>query len=213
MARARFSKIEIEMASRLLPVHRFSLHFLCCIWEGGYYVCILRCLVSFWRWWFGLPFGDLLFRWLFCIALGQARVYSVLLYSVVRTIERVAADFEVMLVQEKTEDPLTAISFFWVCYWHRIKWRLPSDKLEGLKVKVTMAQQLQKIQLRDLQSLIGKLNFTCCIMPMKRVFSRQLAATTTGVSAPHHYAQFGRELLGDLLVWTSFVEQFNGRDL
>lgn len=42
------------------------------------------------------------------------------------------------------------------------------------------------IQLRDLKSLLGKLNFACRIIPMGRIFCRRLAAATPVVSCPLH---------------------------
>lgn len=48
-------------------------------------------------------------------------------------------------------------------------------------------------------------------MPMGRIFSRRLAPATAGVSAPHHYVWLRQDLRGDLKVWASFLECFNGR--
>ncbi|KAM3929167.1 uncharacterized protein RB166_006956 [Leptodactylus fuscus] len=91
--------------------------------------------------------------------------------------------------------------------------RLPEDKLRDLKRLVKQASRLKKLQLRQLQSLLGKLNFACRIMPMGRFFSRRLAAATAGVSVPSHYIRLGWELRGDLRVWDSFLDHYNGRSL
>ncbi|KAM3922975.1 uncharacterized protein RB166_012055 [Leptodactylus fuscus] len=91
--------------------------------------------------------------------------------------------------------------------------RLPEDKLAGLKAEVLRAYRLKKLRLVELQSLLGKLNFACRIIPMGRVFNRRLAAATVGVRHPRHYVRLGRALRGDLKVWQLFLQDFNGRSL
>lgn len=70
-----------------------------------------------------------------------------------------------------------------------------------------------KIRLRSLQSLLGKLNFACRIMPMGRIFCRHLASATSGVKAPHHFVRLSKAHKDDLRVWQLFLAQFNGRSL
>lgn len=87
--------------------------------------------------------------------------------------------------------------------------RLPSDKLEDLRA--TVAAWRPKVQLKELQSLLGKLNFVCKIMPMGRIFCRRLAVVTSGVKAPHHFVRLSQDHRADLQVWDSLLEQYNGR--
>ncbi|XP_077349935.1 integrase/recombinase xerD homolog [Lithobates pipiens] len=79
--------------------------------------------------------------------------------------------------------------------------RLPVDKLEALKGEIRRLVGVRKVQLRTLQSVLGKLNFACRIIPMGRVFSRRLAASTGGVVSPKHFVSLSkahREDLSDL---------------
>ncbi|KAM3926861.1 uncharacterized protein RB166_009695 [Leptodactylus fuscus] len=82
-----------------------------------------------------------------------------------------------------------------------------------IRVFVRQAVKRKKLRLKELQSLLGKLNFACRIIPMGRVFNRRLAAATLGVSHPHHFVHLGKELRGDLRVWHSFLVNYNGRSL
>ncbi|KAM3936678.1 uncharacterized protein RB166_018784 [Leptodactylus fuscus] len=91
--------------------------------------------------------------------------------------------------------------------------RLPEDKLLALRREVDCAAGLRKITLRDLQSLLGKLNFACRIMPMGRVFCRRLAGATSGVSSPRHFLRLTRDHRDDLEVWARFLRDYNGRSL
>ncbi|KAM4053257.1 uncharacterized protein ACNLHF_005994 [Anomaloglossus baeobatrachus] len=91
--------------------------------------------------------------------------------------------------------------------------RLPEDKLVDLRRCVQGAIEAKKIRLRDLQSLLGKLNFACRILPMGRVFSRRLAQATTGVLHPLHFVRLKVEHKADLRVWSRFLQLYNGRSL
>ncbi|XP_073524941.1 uncharacterized protein [Phyllobates terribilis] len=61
--------------------------------------------------------------------------------------------------------------------------RLPQEKLVDLMAEVQRVKHLRKVTLKELQSLLGKLNFACLIMPMGRVFCRRIAMATAGVGA------------------------------
>lgn len=72
---------------------------------------------------------------------------------------------------------------------------------------------LQKIQLQKPQSLLGKLNFACRIIPMGRVFCRRLSAATAGGRSPTHFICITREHREDLRVWDTLLTDYNGRSV
>ena len=71
----------------------------------------------------------------------------------------------------------------------------------------------QKVTLRELQSLIGLLNFACSVVVPGRAFLRRLINLTIGVKRPHHYVRLTRQTKKDLQIWECFLESFNGRSL
>lgn len=85
--------------------------------------------------------------------------------------------------------------------------------LQDLRLVAHKARGAKKIRLRDLQSLLGKLNFACRIIPMGRVFCLQLSLAMAGVSVPSHFACLSTAFRDDLDVWAWFLEQYNGRSL
>lgn len=87
---------------------------------------------------------------------------------------------------------------------------LPSDKLARLVYPVHLAKGTKKFQLKQLQSLLGHLVFTCRVIPMGRTFCRHLYWAMKGMAAPHHYAGITRPMHDDLEVWLFFL-QYNGR--
>lgn len=88
--------------------------------------------------------------------------------------------------------------------------RFPDDKLADLKLWVGRCCRCRKLQLPQMQSLLGKLNFGCRIMPMGRVFCRRLALSTMGVSVLHHFVRLSAEVHHDLVVWDTFLATYNG---
>lgn len=223
---ALMAKTDIEAAFRLLPVHPDSFCWLGCRWDGGFYVdcclpmgCSISCAYfetfsTFLEWVVkresAIPsilhyLDDFLF-----IGPPGSRVCKVLL----STMERIAVTFGVPLAPEKTEGPVTLIKFLGIMIdSERMECRLPEDKLQDLRDQVGRAKVARKLRLRDLQSLLGKLNFACRILPMGRVFCRRLSMATAGVRAPAHFVRLTASLREDLAVWSEFLECFNGRSL
>lgn len=70
-----------------------------------------------------------------------------------------------------------------------------------------------KVRVRELQSLLGKLNFACRIIPMDRIFCPQLSLAMAGVNATRHYVCLTRDLRADLRVWDEFLAAYNERSL
>lgn len=69
----------------------------------------------------------------------------------------------------------------------------------------------KKIKLRDLQSLIGLLNFILLVVLPGRAFLRRLINLTIGVSKPYHKIRLNKQARLDLKAWAEFIDNFNGR--
>ncbi|KAM4652053.1 uncharacterized protein O3C94_014388 [Discoglossus pictus] len=91
--------------------------------------------------------------------------------------------------------------------------RLPMDKVVDLWKSVGEVLSANKVTLRVLQSLLGKLNFACRIIPMGRIFSRRLALATGAGRQPHHHIRVTAEHKADLRIWYVFLQSFNGRNM
>ncbi|CAJ0966975.1 unnamed protein product [Ranitomeya imitator] len=137
----------------------------------------------------------------------QSAACSILLH----TMERVAKGFGVPLAADKTVGPVTTLSFLGIeIDTVAMECKLPDDKLVAFREEVRKACTRRKITLHDLQSLLGKLNFACRIMPMGRAFCRRLSLATVGVNSPLHFIRLTKELKQDLKVWALFLEEYNG---
>lgn len=118
----------------------------------------------------------------------------------------------VPIAHEKTEGPLTTLQFAGITLdTLEMEARLPEDKLEKCKTLLSDFQKRRKVTLKELQSLVGLLNFTCSVVLPGRAFLRRLIDLTKGVRKPHHRIRMNMNCRKDILVWKTFLEQFNGR--
>ncbi|KAM9294537.1 uncharacterized protein PAF06_018723 [Gastrophryne carolinensis] len=194
------AKTDIESAFRLLPVHPDSLYLLGCFFEGGYYVdrclpmgCSISCAYfeafsSFLEWVVkeraGMGSVTHYLDDFLCVGPAGTRICHLLL----STMLDVFGVFGVPVAHDKTEGPATVMKFLGIeidtvgrlC-------RLPRDKIEDLVGGLEGALGVKKVTLVQLQSLLGKLNFACRVLPMGRVFTRRLSIATAGVREPHHF--------------------------
>ena len=89
--------------------------------------------------------------------------------------------------------------------------RLPRDKLEKIRTLLAQHTRKRKIKLKDLQSLLGLLNFCCKVVVPGRCFLRRLYDLTKSVSNPSHRITLTKESRKDLKAWQIFVDNFNGK--
>ncbi len=93
--------------------------------------------------------------------------------------------------------------------------RLPQDKLITTLDKVNDMCKRKKVQLRNLQSLLGLglLSFCCKAITPGRAFLRRLFDLTKGVTRPSHYIRLNQQSRADLKAWKIFLQSFNGKVL
>ena len=86
---------------------------------------------------------------------------------------KLCSDVGVPIQDEKTVLPATCLEFMGISIDTEImELRLPFNKLEKIKLKIVQMPNCKKATLRDIQSLIGLLNFACCVVQPGRAFLR-----------------------------------------
>ena len=88
--------------------------------------------------------------------------------------------------------------------------RLPSAKIAKCVETIEAFLKRKKVQLRELQSLIGLLNFATSVITPGTAFLRRFYDLTQGVTNPHHFIRLRSEAKADLRVWLAFLFSFNG---
>ena len=89
--------------------------------------------------------------------------------------------------------------------------RLPIDKLQKCRDLLSEFLRKRSVTLRDLQSLIGLLNFACSVTGLGRAFLRRLIDLTKGIKRPTHHIPLTVDAKNDVLVWLQFLDYFNGK--
>ena len=88
--------------------------------------------------------------------------------------------------------------------------RVPRDKVQALRSQIQATLHKAKATLKEIQSLIGSLNFVCRAIAPGRAFTRRLIALTRGVRRSHYKVRISAGAKLDLLTWLEFLDHFNG---
>ena len=88
--------------------------------------------------------------------------------------------------------------------------QLPDDKLTSCKQLLHQFSNRKKCTLKELQSLIGHLQFACKVIIPGRAFLRRLINLTIGVSKPHYHISITSEARKDISCWLQFLQNHNG---
>ena len=123
---------------------------------------------------------------------------------------KLCSDMNIPIKHSKTVNPCTVITFLGIELDSvKMESRLPLYKVEKIKKLLNEFMGLQKVTLKQLQSLLGVLNFACRVIIPGRPFSRRLIYLTRGVDKPHHHLRLNHEAKADLAAWKLFIDTFN----
>ena len=87
--------------------------------------------------------------------------------------------------------------------------RLPCDKIQKALNLLDNYLGRRSATLKEMQSLIGVLNFNCSVVP-GRAFLRRLIDLTTGVIRDNHHIRLNKDAKDDMRVWHYFLRNYNG---
>lgn len=217
------AKTDVKNAFRLIPVSPRDYNLLGIFWQGQFYYdrclpmgCASSCKIfeSFssaleWigRHKLGIP-GILHILDDFLIIERDRAACSNSLSNFLRTCDELG----VPMAPEKTVGPSTTLSFAGIeldtC---EMEARLPQEKLDKCRHMLRDFLRRKKVSLREMQSLIGLLNFTCCVVLPGRTFLRRMINVTVGVRRPTHSIRLKREVKADLQMWLQFLDHYNGK--
>ncbi|CAG2250747.1 unnamed protein product [Mytilus edulis] len=118
----------------------------------------------------------------------------------------------VPIKDEKTQLPTTCIIIYGIEIDSRaMVARLPKDKIAKILGLLNIFKVKKKVILRELQSLLGLLNFACSVVVPGRAFLRRLFDLTIGHSCPHYRITLNSEARADLRAWFDFISNYNGK--
>ena len=88
--------------------------------------------------------------------------------------------------------------------------RLPPEKLDTYREEILCHVTNGKITLRQLKSIIGKLQFATTVVQPGRAFLRRLCDLAMQVNKQHYYTRLTQSAKQDLDTWYHFLQNYNG---
>ncbi|VDI21629.1 Hypothetical predicted protein [Mytilus galloprovincialis] len=223
--KALMARADVENAFRLLPINPEDYHFLGFTWNGKFYydTCLPMGLSSSCQlfekfstalhWILTSSFGisnvsHLLDDFVF-VSKASSKACDYALHSFLKLCKTIG----VPIKHEKTRFPTTVLTIYGIeIDSNEMIARLPSDKIEKIYDDMLVSvKRRRSVTLRDLQSLIGLLNFACSVIIPGRAFLRRLINLTLGHTNPQFRITLNAEARADLRAWFEFIEHFNGK--
>jgi hypothetical protein len=220
------AKTDIEDAFRIIPIHPSDYYLLGFTWEGKFYYD--KCLPM------GASSSCKIFE-TFSTALqwvmenvyhvsGMSHILddfffvgppdSVSCRNDLASFLFLCKSIGVPIKMEKTQAPTTSIVIYGIeVDSTKMECRLPLDKITKISDQLNSFKRRKKVTLRELQSLIGLLNFACSVVVPGRTFLRRLINLTCGITNPKFYIRLNKAARADLDTWALFISQFNGKSV
>ena len=128
--------------------------------------------------------------------------------------EHVCNMLNVPLAVNKTIGPAQEIVFLGIQLSSReMTARLPQEKISLYTNKLSDLMRSRTVKLKEMQSVIGCLQFATSIILPGKAFTRRLIDTTIGVKKPFHYVTVNVEARADIRMWYLFFKYHNGKTL
>lgn len=219
---ALLAKTDLESAFRLVPVHPQDYELLGMMFEGLYYYdrclpmgCAISCQLfekvsSALHWVMGNYFktpkvvhvlDDFLF-----VGEPSSTECQYALDSFLLLCKQVG----IPIKHSKTVTPTMCLTFLGIELDTQLMLaRLPVDKVHKIIALLQSFLSKSKVSLKELQSLIGLLNFACRVVVPGRAFLRRLINLTIGLSKSYHHVRLSTEAKADLNVLLLFMQHFN----
>ena len=222
--KAFLAKLDISDAFRIVPLHPSQYHLTGFYWHGYYYD---RCLPM------GCSSSCQIFeevsnalKWILEYKLGVKNVIKILddflfinnskqeCQNYLNKFCWLCREVGVPLAPHKTVNPTNDLDFLGVGL-NSIEMLayIPQDKITDYTQLVTSTLNKSKVTLRELKSLLGKLQFSTCIITTGRAFLRRMYDLTKGIAKPFYFIRITKEVKEDLKIWEMFLKNFNGKTI
>lgn len=131
--------------------------------------------------------------------------------GIMHLFQSIMQELGVPLADEKTEGPTQIIIFLGLeLDSQKMVVRIPLAKIDEVIQKIKCTLTKKAVTLKEMQSLIGSLNFCCRAIVVGRPFCRRLINSTCGVIQPYHHIRINKEIKLDLNMWLQFFKSCNG---
>ena len=215
------AKTDIKSVFCIIPLHPRDLDLLSLEWEGKFYFD--RCLPT------GCSSSCNIFE-TFSMAVEWITTAKLQPFAVIRILDdflflapsqdkchgdldnfiKLCNEVGVPIADEKTVGPATCLQFSGITLDTINKHaRLPKDKLACCQGLLIAFYNKCSVTLKELQSLIGLLNFACSVVLPGHAFLCRMIYLTKGVRKPYHHICLTGQCKEDILLWLNFLTLFN----
>ena len=116
--------------------------------------------------------------------------------------------------QSKVEGPTTCLTFLGIQLdTISMEASIISERKQSLLNELQLMHTRHKCTKRELLSLLGKLSFSCKVLPAGRIFLRRLIDLSTKAKQMHHHIQLAIDAQLDLHWWLDFLPHWSGKSL
>ena len=222
------AKTDIESAFRLIPIHPDDYELLCMCWDGKFYydkvlpfglrsasylfnqlsdavewILQNRCLISF--------VCHILDDFLIMELPSKPPPFESTCQQSLTAMMLTFKNLNIPIAPGKTQGPATLLEFMGILFDSaRMEARLPADKIARLHAVFDSFQHWKTCTLKELQSLIGTLNFACKVIPPGRPYLQRMIELTRNIKQPHHHIKLSTGFFKDLEMWKEFILDWNG---
>ena len=216
------TKLNVEAAYRIVPVHPRDRHLLGMVWQGALYLDtalpfglrsapkIFNALADGHQWILeeqGVEVIHYLDDFLFFEGpkkAGRRQALDVALATCAR--------LGVPIATHKTEGPTQVITFLGIELDTRAgEVRLPKEKLTRLQREIRVWDGRRSCNKRELLSLIGQLQHASSMVRPGRTFLRHMITLSAVPKELHHRVRLNAGFRSDLAWWNAFIGSWNGR--
>ena len=124
---------------------------------------------------------------------------------------KMCKEFGVPIAEEKTCGPTTSLKFLGLIIdtVDRLV-KIPEEKTLELILLLEKFLNRKKVTLKELQALVGALNFYSRAVTNSRAFNRRFYQAMSGIQQQHHFVRITENIKEDIRVWLQFLKSFNG---
>ena len=222
------AKTDIESVFRLIPVHPDRYELLGMHWNGKYYhdkvllfglrsapfifnqlsdaiewILSYKCNISF----LCHILDDFLIMEPASLGPQKEFAFQTSLNAMLLTFKNLS----IPIAPGKTEGPDTVLEFMGIILDStRMEARLPADRIDRLRTDFEFFRNRKSCTLKELQLLIGTLNFVCKVIPTGRPYLQRIIELTRNVKQPHHHIKLSSGFFKDLEMWQQSITSWNG---
>ena len=216
-------KGDIKSAFRIVPLHKSHHHLMGFKWRNNYYydTCLAMGLAESCRIFETVSDG---LAYIFKTQFGVQRIVKILddfcfidptfhlnAFSL-KVFKSVTALCGIPIAWDKTSDePSNCLVFYGAeIDSNAMQVALPEDKLQRYSALVASTINASHISVRELQSLVGKLQYATCVVTAGNAFLHRLRALIPHPAKPFWRLRLTTQAKKDLKVWQEFLQNYNG---